>query len=142
MPKVDFYVLDSADTAARDVFVCSLVDKVLSQNHTVFIATRDAAQTALLDELLWSYPPESFSPHGTTSTAGTSVPVLLSERPESQTETDVYINLRDQPAINHAQQQRILEVVFQDPDVLAVSRKHYKFYQEQGYPLQSHRLSA
>lgn len=142
MPKVDFYVLDTADASARDEFLCRLVEKVCKQHRSIFIATEDAAQTAQLDELLWAFPPESFIPHATQQNDEQNAPVIIGDAQQAPHALEVYINLRQQPAMDHARQQRILEVVYQEPTALSASRKNYKFYETLGYQIESHKLSA
>ena len=41
-----------------------LADKAFQRGHSIFINAADEAQAQHLDELLWSFRPASFLPHG------------------------------------------------------------------------------
>jgi len=61
--QVDFYVLSQTDTAAKHTYACRIANKAFGQGMTVFIATEDAAQSQMLDKLLWTFAQNSFVPH-------------------------------------------------------------------------------
>ena len=63
LTKVDFYILPSADPAARLDFACKLTDKAWRLGHRVYLHCSDAAQRQDLDERLWCFKGESFVPH-------------------------------------------------------------------------------
>ncbi len=162
MEKVIFYVLKSDQINERHQFVCRFVEKMRLIGNTVFIATTNEEHSRELDELLWASPPESFMPHriidlpcsGMTSTHDQNPENILSSETSSLKEAvvicdkmstestpceqDVYINLRPKPPTNHSKLNRLIEVVVKDNEVLNSTRVNYKFYQECGYPLQSH----
>jgi len=162
MEKVIFYVLKSDQIDERHQFVCRFVEKMRLIGNTVFIATIDEKHSRELDELLWISPPESFMPHQIIDLPGVNTTNNDNQNPESTLsseesslkesvvicdkigtentpcEHDVYINLRPKPPTNHSKLNRLIEVVVKDNDVLNSTRANYKFYQECGYPLQSH----
>ncbi|MGI1678519.1 MAG: DNA polymerase III subunit chi [Cellvibrionaceae bacterium] len=159
MEKVIFYVLKSDQIDERHQFVCRFIEKMRSIGNSVFIATTNEAHSKELDELLWTSPPESFMPHQiieSSNPANTDTnedSALSSEHTiikeavvichtqgsaNAPCEQDVYINLRPQIPSNHAKLNRLIEVVVKDSEVLNSTRTNYKFYQECGYPLQSH----
>ncbi|MGH1469698.1 MAG: DNA polymerase III subunit chi [Cellvibrionaceae bacterium] len=160
MEKVIFYVLKSDQIDERHQFVCRFIEKMRSIGNTVFIATANAEHSRELDQLLWTSPPESFMPHQIIEPSNPAIAANsdeesgLSSEQTTTTESvvichtlesenadcvqDVYINLRPQPPSNHAKLNRLIEIVVKDNDVLNSTRANYKFYQECGYPLQSH----
>ncbi len=64
MTKVDFYILPSADPAARLDFACKLTEKAWRMGHRIYLHCSDAAQRDALDARLWAFKGESFVPHG------------------------------------------------------------------------------
>lgn len=153
--KVDFYVLDKDSDNERLKFVCRFVDKLQKMQKTARIVVEDAQAAKSLDELLWQFPAESFLPH-TSNTAdpesdlqgGGNNPILiqtmavLDNNQAADGKYDVLINLSSGPASTQTQHSRIVEVVIQEPNVLTSTRARYKFYREQGYPLQSHPIQV
>ena len=63
IPKANFYLLSQDQPAEQYVFACRLCEKILSQNLKAYIHTDTEEQAQYLDDLLWSYRPESFLPH-------------------------------------------------------------------------------
>ena len=63
MPKVDFYSLQQSDEQARLFFACRLTEKVLGQKLKIYIHTDSESAAQEMDDLLWSFKPESFIPH-------------------------------------------------------------------------------
>lgn len=146
MTQVDFYVLPDDQVRSRLEFVCRLTDKLLKLGKPVNIALENQQQLATLDEMLWAYPPESFLPHHSVPTDSTTedraAPITLSHLPDMPvTQEAIYINLRPSPPVDCSPIERLVEVVIQDPAVLTNTRRHFKFYRDQGYPIQSHSLS-
>lgn len=154
--KVDFYVLDKDSQSERFKFVCRFVDKLQKIQKTARIVVEDSLSAQALDELLWQFPGESFLPHSLHESdqsadqkpnqqdTGDS-PILIQSmgnlaggEHQEDNKYDVLINLSSGPASTHIQYSRIVEVVIQAAEVLTSTRARYKFYREQGYPLQSH----
>ena len=63
MTRVSFYLLNSQDVQSRQQFACRLAEKAVRQGNKVMIATGNEAESRELDQLLWSFRPESFVPH-------------------------------------------------------------------------------
>lgn len=59
--QVDFYHLTQVPLERA---LPQIAEKVLGAGGRLVIVAEDAAQRAKLDQLLWSYAPESFLPHG------------------------------------------------------------------------------
>lgn len=142
-PKVDFYVMHTDSLAARKEFVARLLGKLQKLGNTAHVAVESAAEAEQLDVLLWSFPPESFLPHGIDKGSGCDEAfVISSESPISGVDRDVFINLRSQPPACHARLKRLVEVVVQDEAILAATRQNFRFYRDQGYPVESHDIRA
>lgn len=139
MTQVDFYILPDSKTAARQHFVCRLVEKIQGLGQSVCVATENEEQTRGLDDMLWAYNPTSFIPHSAcTGSNDHSAQVWLSHGGDFGEHHNVLINLRNQLPEHFSRFERLSEVVIQDDAVLKSSRESYRFYQERGYPIRNH----
>jgi len=139
MTTVDFYILPSASPAARVDFTCKLADKAWRLGHRVYLHCADAEQMALLDARLWSFKGESFLPHSVLADAP-DAPIALGMGADAGDHQDLLINLALAVPPFFKQFARIAEVVVEDPAIRQAARESFRFYREQGYPLQDHRL--
>jgi DNA polymerase III subunit chi len=139
MTRVGFYVVQAADQAQRLQVAVRLADKAFAQGHRIFINATDESQARALDELLWSYRPASFLPHGLQGDdCSDTIAIGWGQDPEPH--NDLLINLQlDIPSF-FSRFRRVAEVVTQDPASLAALRKSWKFYQQRGYQLEKHDL--
>jgi len=141
MTKIDFYILPQETLSARQHFACRLTEKAVSQGNRVMLATRDSHETQILDELLWTFRPESFLPHASTGDNETEkAPILISHAGDDMSHHDVLINLRNEIPEIFSRFQRLAEIVVQEPDVLSATRQHFAFYKERGYALDTHKI--
>ena len=139
MTHIDFYILSDDASTARWHFVCRLIDKVTRLGHRVLVTLDDPAEAEHLDELLWTFKPESFIPH-------TRLPSDTQEQVEITTDLhaeiplhnhhNVLINLSRVVPTYFSRFERLSEVVIQQPEILKNTREHYSFYRERGYPIQ------
>ena len=139
--QVSFYTLSSEDDESRLQFACRLSEKALNLGHRVAIQVSSAAQVKRLDELLWQFKPASFLPHSIAPAApagGESISVgTAADLPAAG---DVLVNLSNSVCEQHEQFNRINEVLSADPDILAAGRVSYRYYQNLGLPMETHKL--
>ena len=149
MTQVDFYVLQSDTTQAQHDFACRLVEKAYQQGNRVVIATPDEASTSAMDELLWTFKPESFLPHSTCSSEDADnttnkdqqqAGIFISHSNDECDHHDVLVNLRPTLPQQFSRFKRLAEVVIQEKNSLEASRKSYAFYKQRGYPINTHKL--
>lgn len=139
MTQVDFYILPSADPLARLDFACKLSEKAWRLGHRVYLHCSDAAQRDDLDARLWRFKGESFVPHGAAEDDQDAPIVLgLGDDPRHHQDLLVNLDLRIPEFFKHFA--RVAEVVVEDPAIRQAARESFRFYREQGYPLQDHRL--
>jgi len=156
MTQVDFYIL--AENSPRDInsLCCQLCEKALEQKMNVFIYTHSAEQANEIDLFLWRYKSDSFIPHINTlnqldrehTSSNTSdkkssfdYPVIISSEENPAAEYhDLLINLASSPPPLHQQFKRIAEIVGKDSQAKQQARNHYRFYQQQNYPLNKYDL--
>lgn len=139
MTQVDFYILPSADPAARLDFACKLTDKAWRLGHRVYLHCTDAQQREELDARLWRFKGETFVPHGPIED-DSDAPVALGIGTDPGTHQDLLVNLDLRIPEFFKRFARIAEIVVEDPAIRLAARESFRFYREQGYPLQDHRL--
>jgi DNA polymerase-3 subunit chi len=139
MTQVDFYILPSADPSARLDFACKLTEKAWRLGHRVYLHCSDEAQREELDTRLWRFKGECFLPHGAAEEDHDAPVVLgIGEEPGQHQDLLVNLDLRVPPFFSRFA--RVAEVVVEDPAIRLAARESFRFYREQGYPLQDHRL--
>ena len=139
MTRVGFYVVQAAQQGQRLQVAVRLADKAFQRGHRIFINAVDEAQARALDELLWSFRPASFLPHGLHGQEHSdSIAIGWGQEPENH--NDLLINLQLQIPAFFSRFARVAEVVTQDDASLAALRASWKFYKERGYQLEKHDL--
>ena len=141
MTQVSFYTLSSSDQESRRQFACRLAEKALHLGHQVFIQVESQQQARDVDALLWRFKPSSFVPHAIAGEeeAGKEALMIGTEDVQQQF-ADVFINLSAQPCQHLSRYQRINEILSADPDELEQGRQCYRYYQQQGFKPETHKL--
>lgn len=142
MPRIDFYVLPDQSADGRTLLACRLSEKAYQLGHRVYIHTASAEQARMLDDLLWTFRQGSFVPHALYPTAADDAsPVLIGTGEDMPAEApQVLINLGAAPPLGFERFARVIEIVDQHPETLAVARERFRYYRERGYPPTSHKL--
>ena len=144
MTKVDFYIAPGSEFSECLTIACRLVEKAWRKKHHVYVHTADPQAMHTLDELLWSFRPNSFIPHrheNSDHSAPDNTPdVMVACSGEPGEHHDVLINLTENTPEFFGRFARIAEVVRGDEPSKARSRERYKYYRKRGYPLNVHSL--
>jgi len=128
-----------------------LADKAFQQGHRIYINACDELQANALNQLLWSFRPASFLPHGIegehgerakdgTAADNGSDTIGIGWGQEPQKHNDLLINLQLQVPPFFSRFARVAEVVTQEEKSLAALRISWRFYEERGYQLEKHDL--
>ncbi|WP_462401893.1 DNA polymerase III subunit chi [Pseudomonas sp. Marseille-QA0332] len=139
MSKVDFYILPTDAASARLDFACKLCEKAWRLGHQVYLHCEDAAQRQMLDERLWRFKGEAFVPHDLAE-AEPQAMVVLGIGEAAGPHRDLLINLGQAVPVFVGQFERVAEIVVEEPSIRQAARERFRFYREQGYALQDHRL--
>lgn len=139
MSKVDFYILPTDALSARLDFACKLCEKAWRLGHRVYLHCQDAAQRDELDQRLWQFKGEAFVPHDHHE-QHLDASVALGIGSDAGAHRDLLINLGTDVPGFVGQFERIAEIVVEDPSIRQAARERFRFYREQGYALQDHRL--
>jgi DNA polymerase-3 subunit chi len=141
MPRVDFYLVGDGSPGAAAATACRLVEKAWLAGHRVYLRAASAEAAARLDETLWTFRQDSFVPHGRYPEQGAQgSPVLVGYGADPEGFGDVVVNLAADVPPFHARLSRVLEVVPADADAREAARARYRFYQQEGYSLQTHEV--
>ena len=139
MTLVGFYVVQSAAPGERLRVAARLADKAFQRGHRIFINANDEAQAHALNDLLWSFRPASFLPHGLQGQEHSEA-IAIGWGQEPEKHNDLLINLQLTIPPFFSRFQRVAEVVTQEPASLTALRASWKFYQQRGYQLEKHDL--
>ncbi len=144
MTKIDFYLLDNDEAQERERTACRLADKAFRQGHRVYMHTDYEADARHLDQLLWTFSPGSFIPHGLhSSNIDPDIPVCLGHGTSASPPAgfdDVLISLADSVPEFFSRFERVAEIVGTGETDKQQARERYRFYRDHGYELQSHNL--
>jgi DNA polymerase-3 subunit chi len=142
--RVDFYVLPGAAARDRWLFACRLAEKAYLRNLKVVVITGNAADTAGLDDLLWTFNENSFVPHRICSDetdADPATPVHLTFNAKTAPHADLLVNLGDGVPGDLERFGRVAEIVDADADRRRLGRERFKTYRELKLPLETHRMN-
>jgi len=144
--QVDFYILAQSDFAEKHRYACRIANKAFGQGMTVFIATEDAAQSAALDKLLWTFAQNSFVPHAVCDgeakdRARYPVQIGAGDAPHGPNAFDLLISLRRDAPHDYAQFARVAELIIDNADDKTAGRARFRFYREQGIAPNTHNIS-
>ena len=141
--KVDFYLLGAPDPRARLTAACRLAEKACEQGLRVAVRTASPSETAMLDELMWTFSDRSFVPHAVwpaEPAVAEHTPVLISSGALPDSHCDVLINLHSDGPVEPGRFARICEVVGADEDTKRRARVRWRSYSEAGLAPAKHDL--
>ena len=85
-----------------------------------------------MDELLWHFKAESFVPHNLHSENSQAAVVIGTDEQPAQA-GGLLLNLDHSLSPHLGQFQRIIEIVNQEPALLAACRENFRSYRQRGY---------
>jgi DNA polymerase-3 subunit chi len=132
MPRIEFYVLSTAQPGDRLRAACQLAMKAWRAGLPVFLRGRDVAQCAELDDWLWRFKAETFVPHSLHEDDG-QAPVVIGMDEEPTNTQGVLINLGSTLSPQVERFSRVIEIVNQEPDLLTACRENFRSYRQRGY---------
>ena len=142
-PQVDFYPLSAADRRSRLVAACRLAEKAYEAGFRVVVRTSSPAETAEVDELLWTFADGSFVPHGVWPAdpeVAAYTPVLVGSASLPGSHRDVLINLAPDAPPELSAYARVCDVVGGDEDGRKAGRLRWRVYREAGCVPEAHPL--
>ncbi len=141
MTRISFYILKGEQEYDRRVFACRLIEKAYTQGHHIYVHTNNVREAEQLDELLWTYRADSFVPHQMSHEPGQEdCPVLIGHDSTPPRLMNLLINLSPEHPPFFSQFERVAEFINDDSDTKKQGRERYRFYQQRGYELESHKI--
>jgi DNA polymerase-3 subunit chi len=143
MTRVDFYVLKKHAAGGKHRLACRLADKAFRLGHRIYIQASGPEEAARLDELLWTFGPGSFVPHGlNTPQLGDPDPVLIGDGEPPPGFGEVLICLASEVPAFFSRFERMVELVDDTEADKQLARERFRFYRDRGYPLETHEVKA
>ena len=140
MTRVDFYILESGSEEAYGRFVCRLTEKAWRQGNRIFLHCPDERLASKFDDLLWTYRDISFLPHA-MAPCDQQIPVAIGASPTAPEGYDLLINLADSVPEFFSRFERVAETTGVEEQQKQQARERYKFYQQRGYALETHKIT-
>jgi DNA polymerase-3 subunit chi len=139
MTNIIFYRI-KGDFNSLLLFACKLVNKAYQKKISVLINTSEEGISKKIDEKLWSFDSVSFIPHDIESEPSSTIAINHELNPGRHDQ--LLINLSDSSTPRwFSRFQKVIEIVYDEQEVINNKRKQYSFYQSRGYPITYHDLN-
>ncbi len=132
MTRIEFYVLPGDQPSERLKTACQLALKAWRQGLPVFLRCSDADQCREVDELLWHFRADTFVPHNLHSD-DPQAPVVIGLNEAPGHANGLLLNLAHDLSAHLPQFQRIIEIINQQPELLAAGRENFRSYRQGGF---------
>ncbi len=143
MTSIDFYISESSDISIRDQLACRLSEKASHSRLATFIHTQTEQHGQEIDKLLWTFKEQSFIPHqlyNSEKSSQRTAPILIGHDIEPEKNFDLLINLDNKIPAFFGRFNRVIEIVTNNEGQRDLSRKHYTFYNDRGYIINTHNI--
>ncbi len=128
MTRVEFYILDSSDSADRIACIQRLVLQTLARGKSIHIHTACAVDTR---QLIGEFEHLSDADH-----------ITIDHKGEPEPNTNVLLNMSAEVPFFFSRFETTLEVVHDETQTRELGRERYRYYQERGYPLFHNKVKA
>ena len=139
MTRIDFYVHEG-EMLAHDRVICRVIEKAWHHGHRVYLNCDVLDTVRRFDDMLWQFRDTSFVPHASSESDETDVPVLIGMDADAVAEPDVLANLATEVPPGVSRYARVIESAGYDEPTRHAARLRYRYYQERGFPLHTHKL--
>lgn len=142
MVEVSFYVLSSTGMQERYRFACKLIEKAYRSGCFCYVQTDSPQHSHTLDELLWTFRPNSFIPHQIYQGETPEFPntVLIGNQPAPGQWQKTILNLASNPPADLSNTERLLEILDNNEQLKEMGRQRYRYYKQLGLSLQTHHI--
>lgn len=140
---IDFYILNAATYQQSLFFACQLLEKIYHEQQSAYVYLNSHEEAERFDNLLWTYRDNSFLPHYIHQTNDPSPPpIQIGYAGISVLLQGILINLAENIPPFYPQFDRIIEIVFSEPQMQQLARERYKQYRDQGYEINVHQSNT
>jgi DNA polymerase III subunit chi len=138
MQHVDFYIMSSTNFDECIPFCSKLVQKAYKAKNSCIIYTENEQMVTQLDDRLWQDNAEHFIPHHKHNEQNNVIEVIQTQ---TKNKHPIWINYRCADlTIADNLWQRCLQVVPNQPALVAAARQQYRAYKQQGIQVKSHKI--
>jgi len=137
LTSISFYKLAGDQQVALSL-ACQLIHKSLQAKQQVLCLVPDHATAQQLDEKLWGFQATAFVPH---ALGLDNAPVAITVEAEPGDHHQILINLQPQIPTWFSRFDRVMEIIYPEPDYEQAKRDNFTFYKDRGYALSFHDLS-
>lgn len=140
--QISFYVLSTAGMQERYRFACKLIETAYRKGSFCYVQTDSPQQSHTLDELLWTYRPNSFVPHQIYQGELPQFPntVLIGHQLAPAQWQKVILNLSSTPPIDLTNTEKLLEILDNDEQIKAMGRERFRHYKRLGIEPITHHI--
>lgn len=135
MAKVSFYLFEKSPERQVDS-TCRLCRKILRKPAKIWLYSPNTELQTILDDLVWSFDPESFLAHGIDDT---TAPICISAQLPVEPNWIVF-NFHDKALEPQAGIDHIIEIIENNEPAKQVGREKFKDYRQMGIAPQTHKL--
>jgi len=134
MTEIRFYHMRQKQL---DQALPEILTKALAGGYRIVIRAGDETQAERLNDLLWTYRPDSFLPHGMQKDGyAEDQPVWITSQDENPNGADVLILTSGSTTINKGDFKLCCEMFDgRDAEMVKSARERWKLYQEQGFDI-------
>lgn len=138
--RVDFYLLTDQAPSAPWLLACRLLAKAYQQQQSVFVYCKNTKEADYFDELLWTYDENSFIPHRIQDEELIEYsPIRIGwEKPNE--DKDILVNFGIEIPAFYCQFRRVIELIPNEENAKAESRRRYADYRAQQCELYFHQV--
>ncbi|TFH68653.1 DNA polymerase III subunit chi [Gammaproteobacteria bacterium LSUCC0057] len=137
MTSISFYKV-GGDHAAAALLACQLILKASQRDQPVLCLVEREQQAEALSQQLWAVEPHAFVAHGREL----HQPVAITTGDQPGDHHGLLLNLCAQTPSWFSRFDRVIELIHSEPHYQQAKRERFAFYQQRGYPLDYHDLSA
>jgi DNA polymerase-3 subunit chi len=139
--RIDFYLLATDQPDERWLVACRLLEKAYLKGHRIYVHCADQQDAERLDELLWTFKPDSFIPHNLQGEGPEPPPpVQIGFAKEPRGFSDILLNLTSGIVPFYSKFRRVMELVPNDELEKEQSRVRYREYRALGCEMHAHNM--
>ena len=129
---VVFYYLEQPEHNGKLRLTCNLANTAFKRGHNVYLSANSAEMCAMLDDMLWTFAPNSFVPHIIYDRDQPidldQYPVVIGYTQPSDKFKDVLISLHQDVTEYAGQFQRVIEPIDSSQEDLAFAENKFSRY--------------
>lgn len=143
MPEASYYILPDDTEHKRYLFACKLVEKAYRMKQFCYIYTDGFDQSRKIDDMLWVFRAGSFIPHQLYDDKSPNFEqmVLIGSVSPPQKWRKLIVNLSSRIPEFSPVNERIVEIVNNNPQIKQAGRVRYKQYDQAGFNLSTHHIN-